>query len=236
MKLFSRPARERTRERERKLLARAAAGNRRALGRLYNAHVDRLHAFVFYRVGQDAELAEDVVQETFAAALDRIDSFDPGRGSLESWLFTLSRNAIRDQLRSHRRSAELAAMWERIDRSLAQIFESLDQVPLSDELLARSETRDMVNMTIAHLPDTYRLVLERKYIAGDSMAAMARDLDISADAAKSLLARARRAFRETFATLGKEFCEQSPETFDPSSAADDGARTATTPAPVEARS
>lgn len=205
MKLFSRsrsPARARARDH--KLLTRAAAGSTRALERLYDRHVDRLYAFVFYRVGRDPEIAEDVVQETFAAALDRIERFDPERGSLESWLFTLSRNAIRDQLRTHRRSAELAAMWERVDRSLAQIFESLDQVPLSDELLARAETRDMVNITIAHLPETYRLVLERKYIAGDSVAGVARDLGLSADAAKSLLARARRAFRETFATLSKE--------------------------------
>ena len=202
MRLFSR-----TKKKDGKLLARAAAGNERALTELYEAHVDRLYAFVFYRVGRNAELAEDAVQETFTAALDRIDQFDPERGSLESWLFTLSRNVIRDQLRGHRRSQDFAAMWERIDRSLAQIFESLDRVPLSDEVIALAETRDMVNMTIAHLPDNYRNVLERKYVAGESLAKLARDLDISAEAAKSLLARARRAFRETFATLSKEMAQ-----------------------------
>ena len=204
MKLFSRL---RAKDPERTLLARAAAGSTRALEQLYDSHVDGLYAFVFYRVGRDAELAEDVVQETFATALDRIEQFDPARGSLKSWLFSLSRNAARDQLRSHRRSTELAAMWERIDRSLAQIFESLDQTPLTDEILARAETRDMVNMTIAHLPDNYRQVLERKYVAGESLAALAGELGMSADAVKSLLARARRAFRDTFATLSKEMAE-----------------------------
>ncbi len=192
---------------ERKLLAKAAAGSERALERLYDAHVDGLYAFAFYRVGRDAALAEDVVQETFTVALDRIDDFEPRRGSLQSWLCTLSRNVIRDQLRAHRRSAELAAMWERIDQSLAQIFESLDRTPLTDEIIARAETRDMVNMTIAHLPETYRDVLERKYIHGESLAALARDLHMSKEAAKSLLARARRAFRETFSTMTQQMTE-----------------------------
>lgn len=192
---------------DRKLLVKAARGSERALSRLYETHVDGLYAFVFYRVGCDAALAEDVVQETFASALDRMAEFEPSRGSLANWLCTLSRNIIRDELRAHRRTEDLAAMWERIDQSLAQIFESLDRTPLSDEVIARAETRDMVNMTIAHLPETYREVLERKYIHGESLGALAAQLGMSVDAVKSLLARARRAFRETFATLTKEMAE-----------------------------
>ena len=39
----------------------AQDGDRRAIERFYDAHVDGLYAFVFYRVGRDASLAEDVV-------------------------------------------------------------------------------------------------------------------------------------------------------------------------------
>lgn len=193
--------------RQRRLLARAAAGNERALEELYDAHVDRLYAFVFYRVGRDPALAEDVVQETFASALARIDVFDPERGSVMSWLHSLSRNVIRDHLRAHRRSDELIARWERIDQSLAQIFTALDQTPLSDEIVARAETRDMVGMTIANLPDNYRDVLHRKYVQGLSLADLAGELGMSKDAVKSLLARARRAFKETFSALTREMAE-----------------------------
>jgi RNA polymerase sigma-70 factor (ECF subfamily) len=216
MRLLSRMRRSRTQSSAdpqgspaaaRKLLARAAAGDERALERVYETHVDSLYAFVFYRVGRDPALAEDVVQETFAAALDRMGAFEPERGSLQSWLCSLSRNVIRDHLRAHRRSDELAAMWERIDQSLAQIFESLDRAPLSDEVIARAETRDMVNMTIANLPERYREILRRKYIQGQSLDAMSSELRMSREAAKSLLARARRAFRETFSTLSQQMAE-----------------------------
>lgn len=192
---------------EARVLARAAGGNQRALARLYESNVDALYTFVFYRVGRDAALAEDVVQETFAVALDRIDRYDGERGSVQSWLCTVSRNVIRDHLRAHKRTAELAAMWERIDESLAQIFESLDRAPLSDEVIAREETRDLVNMTIAHLPEKYRDVLVEKYIGGKSIDELATTLALSPQATKSLLARARRAFRETFSTLCHSMAE-----------------------------
>ena len=202
---FSR--RQTPQQKQRKLLSRAASGDERALENLYNTHVDGLYAFVFYRVGRDAALAEDVVQETFASALSRIADFDPERGSVSSWLHMLSRNIIRDSLRAHRRSDELLQRWDRIDRSLAQIFEALDREPLSDEVMARAETRDMVGMTIANLPENYRDILQRKYVHGHSLAVLARELGISKDAAKSLLARARRAFRETFSALTSEMTE-----------------------------
>lgn len=184
------------------LLRAAAAGDREALGRLYDDHVDGLYAFVFYRAGRDASLAEDIVQDTFAAALARVDAYDPARGSIGAWLTTLSRNVIRDHLRDHQRSSQVAERWDRIDASLAQIYDGLARAPLPGEILDRAETRDLVNMTIAHLPETYRTALAGKYVDGKSLEDLARELDLSVDAAKSLLARARRAFKETFATLG----------------------------------
>ena len=182
-------------------------GDEAALERFYEAHVDGLYAFVFYRVGRDETIAEDVVQETFLEALDRLGDYDPERGSKSSWLCVLSRNVIRRNVRSHRRSQELQAMWERIDETLAQVFAALDREPLTDEVIEREETRDLVNVTIAHLPDRYRAVLEQKYVGGQTLADLAERLDVSEDAAKSLQARARRAFRETFLALSQTAAE-----------------------------
>jgi RNA polymerase sigma-70 factor (ECF subfamily) len=190
-------------------LRAAARGDAAAIGRFYDAHVDALYAFVFYRVGRDAALAEDVVQETFTVALGRVGEYDAARGSVMAWLCTLSRNQIRDQLRAHKRSDQLAETWERIDASLAQIFAGLERAPLPGAALEHAEIQHMVNVTIAHLPEQYRVVLARKYVDGDSVETLAGDLGLSPDAVKSLLARARRAFRDTFATLGPALTEVS---------------------------
>ena len=127
-----------------------------------------------------------------------------------SWLTTLSRNVIRDHLRAHKRTDELQAAWERIDATLAQTFAAMAERPLPGEVLERAETRDLVHMAVAHLPEQYRTALTRKYVDGESLETLAGELGISVDATKSLLARARRAFRDTFATLSANLSEVSP--------------------------
>jgi len=191
-------------------LRAAQRGDRAAIARLYDGHVDGLYTFIYYRVGRDTALAEDVVQETFAVALSRHADYDPVRGSVASWLTMLSRNVIRDQLRAHRRSDELAATWDRIDATLAQTFAAMAERPLPGEVLERTETRDLVHMAVAHLPEQYKTALTRKYVDGESLETLAKELGISVDATKSLLARARRAFRDTFATLSANLSEVAP--------------------------
>ena len=191
-------------------LRAAQDGDKVAIARFYDAHVDGLYTFVFFRVGRDATLAEDVVQETFTLALTRRDAYDPARGSIASWLSVLSRNVIRDHVREHRRGDALLATWERIDATLAQTFAAMAERPLPGEVLERAETRDLVHMAVANLPDQYRTALTRKYVDGESLETLAGELGISVDATKSLLARARRSFRDTFATLSAHFSEASP--------------------------
>jgi RNA polymerase sigma-70 factor (ECF subfamily) len=178
----------------------------RTVEELYEREVDGLYAFVFFRVGRDRSLAEEVVQETFLTALDRYASFDPARGTFGSWLCQLSRNVARSHLRERRRT-EVLAMWDRVDGALLAVFEKIDEELLAPEILERAETRDLVHLTLGHLPGSYRAVLERKYVDGASLADIAAEIQSTEDAVKSLLARARRAFRETFQTLSRAFAE-----------------------------
>ena len=188
-------------------LQAARQGDKQAIERFYEAHVDGLYTFVYYRVGRDTSLAEDVVQETFTIALSRQADYNPDRGSVGSWLTVLSRNVIRDHLRAHKRSDEIAQTWDKIDATLAQTFASMAERPLPGEVLERAETRDLVHMAVANLPEQYRKALTRKYVDGESLETLAGELGISVDATKSLLARARRAFRETFTTVSANLSE-----------------------------
>jgi RNA polymerase sigma-70 factor, ECF subfamily len=181
-------------EREDSLLARAAAGDPRALARLYELHIDALHAFVYFKVGCNAALAEDAVQDTYLKALAEAASFDPARGPLRAWLLEASRNVIRRHLNRHKgiESIEVEEMGERLARGLE------GEVPMADDLLVRREVQALVVATIERLPARYRALLELKYMAGASLEELAHQLAMSTEAVKSQLARARRAFRETF--------------------------------------
>ena len=183
------------------LLRRAAAGDPGALARLYAEHVDALYAFAFYRTDRDPGLAEDIVHDTLLDALRHAASFDPARGGLRAFLLMRARNVARAQLRDHRRSQALAAAWDRREATLGQVFQALSGATAGDDLLARAETKELVHLAIAGLADNHRVALTRKYVHGDSLQDLGRRLALSEEAVKSLLARARRAFRDAFAAL-----------------------------------
>lgn len=183
------------------LRARLSAGDRAAAETLLARHLDPLYEFVHYRVGGDAEAAQEVVQETLVAALQGIEGFD-GRSTLYTWLCGIAKNKIRSARRRLRpRSLEdaLASADPEIDRILAD----LERAPLPDEVLEREETRELVGATLSSLPPDYRGALLAKYVDGLSVAAIADRTGRGEKATESLLTRSRTAFARVFELLAR---------------------------------
>ena len=149
------------------------------------------------------DLAQDITQSTFALALKKLDKYDPERGAMLNWLRLLSRNLIRDQLRYRQRAIDFQAVWDGIDDHLALVFDNLENELIPDDVLARKETQELVSVTLANLPQQYQEVLTAKYLDNSSLAYIAEKRQVSIDSVKSMLRRARIAFRETFVTINK---------------------------------
>jgi RNA polymerase sigma-70 factor (ECF subfamily) len=179
------------------LLRKVQAGDEAALGALFDAEVDDVYSFVLPRVGRDDVLAADVVQETFLLALAKLDSYDPTRASLTTWLCLLSRNVIRKELRARRRE-EVGRATGDVEARLERAAAALGDAPLPADLLDASETRSSVALVLGQLPAGYRAALTRKYVDGASLEELAEELSMTAVAAKSLLSRARATFRDLF--------------------------------------
>ena len=176
-------------------------GDPAALQSWFDQHVDGLYGFIYYRVGNDAQAAADVTQATFERALEKLGEFDPGRGSMATWLRITSRNLIRDHLKVCKRNVPLEALWSRLDSVLESHFSEIDDRQLPDEVLEAGETRELVSMTLANLPNKYREVLDAKYLEEQSLESIAAARGTSIDSVKAMLRRARAAFRATFQTL-----------------------------------
>jgi RNA polymerase sigma factor (sigma-70 family) len=89
------------RERLNQMLASVAKGDQQAFADLYKATSSRVYG-VIVRMMHDRGEAEDILQEVYATAWRRADSFDPARGSAMTWLITLGRNRTIDRMRQHR--------------------------------------------------------------------------------------------------------------------------------------
>jgi RNA polymerase sigma-70 factor (ECF subfamily) len=195
---------------KRRGIRRAGAGDKAAVKDWFLANADGLYTFVYYRVGKDADLAAEVVQETFTVALENIASYDPGRGSEFAWLTCVARNCIRRALRQRRQAASLLSRWEAIDRRLLDAYERLENAPLPEDALERQETRELVQTTLANLPCRYRDVLKSYYYLRLPLKRIAAGAGLSESATKSLLHRARLAFKAAFLTVAEGYLTAVP--------------------------
>ena len=62
----------------------------------YHQHVERIYKFIYYRVGGNKELTQDLTQDVFLKAFEAFDRYDPVLSQV-SWIYTIARNHIINQ-------------------------------------------------------------------------------------------------------------------------------------------
>ena len=139
------------------LAERLRSGDREALGLLYDRYAPVAMA-VAVRVVSDRELAEDLVHDAFVAMWQKIERFDPSRGSLRSWLLTIVRNRAIDRLRGARPSIEVG---EADEQSLLRTGPN----PTWEETVRRSSASQLRD-ALAQLPEEQRQAVELAYFGG----------------------------------------------------------------------
>ncbi len=84
------------------------------------------------------------------------------------------------------------------DDLLRAVVESLESDSADDPEAQsrRGELISLIQFALDQLPERYAIALELKYVEGFNSREIARQMQISDEATQSLLARARRAFRE----------------------------------------
>jgi RNA polymerase sigma-70 factor (ECF subfamily) len=184
---------------------RIVGGDRTAAESLLAVHLDPLYEFVHYRIGGDSDRAQDVVQDTFLVALERMHAFD-GRSSLYTWLCGIAKNKIRAQHseRARRTARSLDDVLAGADAEIDAILAQIEREPLPLEVIERRETRDLVGATLSSLPPEYKRTLVEKYVEGRSLAEIAARAGKGEKATESLLTRARVAFARVFELLAKK--------------------------------
>ena len=177
------------------LLAGLRAGQDDAYETLVRAYGGRLLQ-VARRFLSEAD-AYDAVQEAFLAAFKAIDRFD-GNSKISTWLHRIVVNASLMRLRK-----KSYKMEQSIEPLLPSFLEDGHRAgvdapwqPNPEEHLEQNELQRQVRGAIDRLPANYRTVILLRDIEGLSGAETAELLDITANAVKVRLHRARLALRE----------------------------------------
>ena len=186
------------RKEDAKLIASIARGDEEALEIFYNKYFPKLYRYIYYRVSRDHQHTEEVVNDTFIEAIDKAKKYDASRGSIESWLITISRNRIRSSNATVGKAKEYEQSWSMLDGELETIFADLDSGRLPENILENKELADIVGATMGSLPDNYSKVLELKYMSNMPVREIAKILSKTEKSVESQLTRARNAFQGRF--------------------------------------
>ena len=185
---------------DRNELERLSRKDPAAIEQWFRRYADAVFTFIYYKVGRDKELAQDIVQDTFLEGITKMAQYDPKKASMYMWLLFLSRNHIKKALRAKKRSLTNTCVHVP-DSKYLNYCRNLPCELIPDEIVHSQEMAELVQVTLADIPANYGEILRQHYYAGDSLKQIAAIRQITEGAAKVLLHRARKSFEKTFVRL-----------------------------------
>jgi RNA polymerase sigma-70 factor, ECF subfamily len=145
------------------------AGRKSALGVLYDRYGKLVYGLAL-KILNDPQEAEDLAQEVFLR-LWRDRSYNPERGSMSSFLATVTRSRSIDKIRSRKSSLKFLDRW-----SKTMSAETFPNAPFEQASFA--ERSQQVRIALAQLSQEQRQVLELVYYEGMSQSEIAQQLNI----------------------------------------------------------
>ncbi|HWX25246.1 MAG TPA: sigma-70 family RNA polymerase sigma factor [Vicinamibacteria bacterium] len=173
---------EGTQDREAGLVRKAQAGDTTAFEELYRLNMRRIYALCF-RLAGDAALAEELTQDVFVRAWQKIGSFR-GESAFSSWLYPLAVNVALSERRARR-------------RRLARVFATED--PTVFEKPSQRDRPDLafdLEKAMAGLPPGARSVFVLHDVQGLRHQEIAGIIGVALGTSKAQLHRARKLLRE----------------------------------------
>lgn len=167
---------------ERQLVLQAQDGNSEAFGQLYDAYMERIYRFVYFRV-EDQQTAEDITSQVFLKAWSNLDRFHFSRTPYLAWLYTIAHNAVID----HYRTRKVTTALDDVQLSQPDHSEAVDNdIDITAEMQS-------VKTALQTLTDDQQKVLTLKFIEGMSNNEIARHLGKREGAIRALQMRGLQA-------------------------------------------
>jgi RNA polymerase sigma-70 factor (ECF subfamily) len=169
-------------EADERALVEAAQGDPARFAPLYEAHFDRVYAYVVRRV-RDRQDAEDLTSEVFRRALAGLPRFEWRGAPFGAWLIRIAANAVADRWQRQRKRRDLEQ-------------HEPDKEPSGEDL----ERRVLLFGLVRLLPEDQRRVIHMRFVEQKTVREIALELGRSEGAVKQLQFRGLEGLR---ARMGK---------------------------------
>lgn len=160
------------------LLESARAGDKRAIGSIYNLYFESIYQFIRFRVS-DTQIAEDITSDVFVAMIQAFKNRKGPRNNLRAWLFRVARNKIADHY-----GKQESLPLETIEEWFA------DDQPNLETQFVNSLTKDTVRELVGQLSLDQQSVLLFRFNQQLSLQETADIMGKNVNTVKTLQARA----------------------------------------------
>ena len=168
-------------------LMRLVAQNldRAAFSELFDALAPRVKASLM-KSGLDSASAEDLLQDVMISIWTKAGLFDPARGSVFAWVFTIARNARIDKARRKKPVTSLDLMhWDPVDESES-----------SEETMVRAENASALHLAMKTISPDQRIIIEMSFVQELTQADIATRLSLPLGTVKSRMRLAYAHLRD----------------------------------------
>ena len=168
------------------IIDKAINGDFDAFGELYQENIQRIYNYIYYRTGNRSD-AEDLTARVFQRALRHIQTYTKTDVPFSAWLYRIAHNLVANFYRDNNRKREVP------------IEEQENYLPQAEHLestLIKNEQVESLLKVIRKLPSDRQLVIILKFIEDMSNVEIARILERSEGAVKSLYHRTLLDLRE----------------------------------------
>ncbi len=177
-------------------------GNKAAFEALMQKYYPRILNFIYRFLGSKA-VAEDLTQEVFMRVYKSAAGYKP-RSLLQTWIYTIAKNVSLNELR--RRKDFVLPLDEKFSSEESELKKEMQDPNSSgpDEELIQKERITVIRAAIKDLPPNQRMAVILRRYDEFSYAEIAKTLNVSDKAVKSLLNRAKENLKIRLANLVKE--------------------------------
>ena len=141
------------------LMVQVAAGSESAITKIYDA-TSRMVYGLALRITNDPFAAEDITLEVFLQVWRKAHTYDPARGTVSSWLITLTRSRAIDFLRSRKKNGANA------ESSSDSAPDLQDWRPGPEQISLQGERATLLHAALQELAPERREAVELAYFSG----------------------------------------------------------------------
>ena len=189
------------------LIEKSKNGDLEAFELLVRRYESKVYTVAYRFLGNHAD-ASDLAQETFLRLYQALPRFR-GDSSFMTWLYHITANACRDEIRRQQRYHVVSLDAETGNSGTQAISQVPSRAPSPEEAAEQKEFNEVVQLCLNNLSEEHRLVLVMREIQDMSYEEIANVMKCSLGTVKSRLSRARQAFKEKFSVQKELFGRDS---------------------------